>query len=334
VSEIVRADALRGFRELVVELGGDGEALLSAAGIAPAALDDGDCYISFRAVIDVVECAAAALKCPDFGMRMARRTGVDMLGPIAVAVRNAATAREAFAVTQRFMHFHNPSARLDMARFDAVNDFIGVSLVMRRPPRYAQVIERGVARSHAFLTMACGEVYRPAQVWFAHEPVSPLAVYRDVFGVTPSFGMAESGLIVPRALLDTMRPDANPQLRRMAEHFLEVVTPAATEAFEPHARAMIARLMRDGACTSTELADAFAMHERTLQRRLKAEGTSFDAIRDEVRRELAQTHLAQRNVPLSHIAEMLGYAEASAFTRACRRWFGEAPREVRRRMAV
>jgi AraC-like DNA-binding protein len=334
VSEIVRADALRGFRELVVELGGDGEALLRDSGIDPDQLNDGDRYISFRSVIRVVERAAAALKCPDLGMRMARRTGVDMLGPIAIAVRNAATAREAFAVTQRFMHFHNPSARLRMGRFDAANDFIGMALAMRRPPRHGQVIERGVARSHAFLAMACGDAYRPAQVWFSHKPISPLAVYRDVFGVMPSFEMGESGLVVARALLDTARTNTNAQLRRMAEHFLESVTPAVTEALEPHARAMIARLMRDGACTSTDVADAFAMHERTLQRRLKAEGTSFEAIRDDVRRELAHGYLAQRNIPLAHVAELLGYAEASAFTRACQRWFGQAPRNVRKALAA
>jgi AraC-like DNA-binding protein len=217
---------------------------------------------------------------------------------------------------------------LRITRFDAANDFIAMALVMRRPPRHAQVIERGVARSHAFLAMACGDAYRPAQVWFMHEPVSPLAVYRDVFGVTPSFGMAESGLIVARTLLDTVRTDTNLHLRRMAEHFLASVTPAATEALEPHARAMIARLMRDGACTSTDVASAFAMHERTLQRRLKAEGTSFEAIRDDVRRELAQAYLAQRNIPLAHVAEMLGYA------RACQRWFGQAPREVRKTLAA
>jgi AraC-like DNA-binding protein len=120
----------------------------------------------------------------------------------------------------------------------------------------------------------------------------------------------------------------------MAEHFLESVSPAATEALEPHARAMVARLMRDGACTSTDVADAFSMHERTLQRRLKAEGTSFEAIRDDVRRDLAHGYLAQRNIPLAHVAELLGYAEASAFTRACQRWFGQAPREVRKALAA
>lgn len=97
---------------------------------------------------------------------------------------------------------------------------------------------------------------------------------------------------------------------------------------------MIARMMRDGACTSTDLAAALAMHERTLQRRLKAEGTSFEVIRDDVRRELAQAYLAQRNIPLAHVAEMLGYAEASAFTRACQRWFGQAPRDVRKTLGA
>jgi AraC-like DNA-binding protein len=337
VSEIVRAEALRGFRELASELGGDGDALLRASGIDPAALADGDSYISYRRVMIVVERAAAALNCPDFGLRMAQITGAGMLGPLSVAMYNAETVRDAMAIARRFFHFHNPSVVIGLARFDDACDFISLEVRMRRPPKHPQTFERGVATVHSFLGAVCGGAYKPREVRFTHAALSPLAVYRAVFGVTPIFEAPEAGIVLVRTLIDAPQKGSNPQVRRIAEHFLESVAPPAARADDvltPRARQIIARLMRSGEFAQADVARAFGLHERTLQRRLKAEDTSFEALRDEARRDWAQALLAQRNVPLSHIAEVLGYAEASAFTRASQRWFGASPREVRRRVAA
>jgi AraC-like DNA-binding protein len=335
VSEIVRADALRGFREIVAELGGDGDVMLREAGIDPAALADGDTYLSYRRVIILVERAAAALNCPDLGLRMAERTGAGMLGPLSVAMHNAETVRAAIILAQRFFHFHNPAVAVALSRVDADTALISLDVQMRRAPRHPQTYERGVATLHSFLAAVCGEAYQPKEVRFHHAQLSPMARYRAVFGIAPTFNAPESGVVLARALVDAPLVGANPQLRRIAEHFLESVAPpaAADDALAPRARVIVARLMRLGDFAQPDLARSLALHERTLQRRLKAENTSFEDIRDDVRRELAQTYLAQRNIPLAHIAEMLGYAEPSAFTRASQRWFGQAPRDVRKKLA-
>lgn len=337
MSEIVRAEALRGFREVAGELGGDGDALLRASNIDPAALADGDAYLSYRRVINVVERAAAELKAPDFGLRMAQKTGAGMLGPLSVAMYNAETVRDAITIAQRFFHFHNPAVIISLARFDDVCDFINLDVRMRRPPKHPQTFERGIATLHGFLGTVCGAAYKPREVRFTHAPLSPLPVYRAVFGVTPTFEAPECGIALMRTLIDAPQMGSNPQVRRIAEHFLESVAPPATHAEDliaARARQIIERLLRAGEFEQGDVARAFGLHERTLQRRLKAEGTSFETLRDEARRDWARNLLGQRNVPLSHIAEVLGYAEASAFTRASQRWFGASPREVRRRVAA
>jgi AraC-like DNA-binding protein len=336
VSEIVRAEALRGFREIAAELGGDGDALLREHNIDPAALTDSDAYLPYRRVIAVVEHAASVLNAPDFGLRMAERTGAGMLGPLSVAMHNAETVRDALAVAQRYFHFHNPSVVIGVVASGAEHDFIGLDLKMHRPPRCPQTYERGVATIHRFLGAVCGAAYRPMEICFKHAAPSPLATYRAAFGIAPSFGAPNAGVAVTRALIDMPLAGSNAQLKRIAEHFLETAAPpsAATGAVAPRTRAIIARLMRIGDCAQADVANALGLHERTLQRRLKAEDTSFETLRDDVRRELAQAHLAQKNVPLAHIAEMLGYAEPSAFTRACQRWFGAAPRDVRKQMSA
>jgi AraC-like DNA-binding protein len=307
---------------------------MRGAGIDPAALKDPDSYIPYRRVIAVIERAADVLNCPDFGMRLGERSTADVLGPLSVAMHHAPNAREALALAQRYMHFHNPALFLSVSRLDGEDDFVRLDLRMRGAERHPQPSERGVVVLHRFLTTLCGAAYKPKEVCFVHEPVSPLPVYRAMFGIVPHFGAPESGIAVARALLDRPQLNHNAQLRRIAEHYLETVAPRPPEgdAIAGSARAVVLRFMRAGGCTQEDLANALGLHERTLQRRLKAEDTSFEALRDDVRRELAQSYLAQKDVPLSHIAEMLGYAESSAFTRAARRWFGETPRDVRRRM--
>ena len=74
------------------------------------------------------------------------------------------------------------------------------------------------------------------------------------------------------------------------------------------------------------------IHPPTLQRRLQAEGTSFEKIKDDMRREIAESLLLQPKVSLSQIALMLDYADLSTFSRSCRRWFGESPSVVRKRI--
>ncbi|MGA9277007.1 helix-turn-helix transcriptional regulator [Ilumatobacter sp.] len=78
------------------------------------------------------------------------------------------------------------------------------------------------------------------------------------------------------------------------------------------------------------MADRLAMHPRTVQRRLTAEGTSFEILVDDVRREIVAHHLRDTDLPLSRLATMAGYSEQSSLTRGCKRWFGATPTRCRR----
>ena len=72
------------------------------------------------------------------------------------------------------------------------------------------------------------------------------------------------------------------------------------------------------------------MSERTFARRLAAEGLSFRAILDELRRDLAVGYLEETQLQISQIAWLLGFHQPSAFSHACRRWTGKSPMDFRR----
>jgi AraC-like DNA-binding protein len=91
--------------------------------------------------------------------------------------------------------------------------------------------------------------------------------------------------------------------------------------------------MRHDNASVQDVALMLNVHPRTLQRRLTEEGTTFEKMRDDVRREMAQAHLANDVVPLAQVAHILGYANQSVLTRSCLRWFGKTPLQVRQQIA-
>jgi AraC-like DNA-binding protein len=94
-------------------------------------------------------------------------------------------------------------------------------------------------------------------------------------------------------------------------------------------RGVVLQLMGSEACSNTQVAAALHLHPRTLHRRLKAEGRTFQEIKDEVRRDVALYYLQRTDVDLTHIAQRLGYAEHSVLTRSCARWFSASPSRLR-----
>jgi len=95
-------------------------------------------------------------------------------------------------------------------------------------------------------------------------------------------------------------------------------------------------LLLGGRSSGDEVAQILSMHRRTLNRRLRAQGTTFQEILDEVRFEAARQLLDTTSISLTDIAASLGYTESSAFSRAFQRWSGTTPtrRRLRHRMEL
>jgi AraC-like DNA-binding protein len=91
----------------------------------------------------------------------------------------------------------------------------------------------------------------------------------------------------------------------------------------------ISSLLPHGRVLTEDVARGLGMSRRTLARKLAAEGTSFNEILQDLRRDLAVRYLDDRKLHVSKIAWLLGFHEVSAFTHAFRRWTGQAPSELR-----
>jgi|CXWL01.1.fsa_nt_gi AraC-like DNA-binding protein len=330
-ADLVRADTWRGFRELVMRWGGDPDAILRQAGVDPEAIRNPDTYLPYTAMMRSFEIAAERVGRADFGLTIGQVQGEGVLGPVSVAAQNCETARAGIECAARFASFHNRALKLAIDPMPGRDDdLVWQDVLLPDLPPHVQQTERMISYQHKTLSRMAGESYAPVEVWFQHARKSPLDVYVGVFGVAPMFGKPKNGIVVARATLDAPQPGRSAHLRRTAMQYLESLSAGASVS--ERVRAALQAMLRAGSGAQSEVAEALSLHERTLQRRLKEEGVSFEDVRDGVRREMAEGLLAQRDIPISHIAEMLGYAESSVFTRSCRRWFGEPPRGVRKRL--
>ncbi len=85
-------------------------------------------------------------------------------------------------------------------------------------------------------------------------------------------------------------------------------------------------------CSNDRVALSLGLHPRTLHRRLADEGTSFQRIKDEVRRDILHYYIEQTDLDFSTISEKLGFSEQSVMTRSCNNWFGASPTRLRARL--
>jgi AraC-like DNA-binding protein len=172
-------------------------------------------------------------------------------------------------------------------------------------------------------------------VRFVHRcPTSP-APYVRHFGCPVTFGAEHDQLELPAALLDAPARNADLQLGAVLEeharHLLDELP--AGDPLLGAARSELRAALSRGAPSIGGLARALHMSERTLRRHLAARGTSYQALLEELREELACHWVARTRDGFDAIAERLAFADSTTFFRAFKRWTGTTPSQFRARAA-
>lgn len=332
-----RARGLLGFAELVAECGGESHALLRRAGISPELLLTPEATLPHHKLVELLEISARALNVSDFGLRLAGKQGISVLGPVALIVQHASTVAEALAAVSRYIQYHSPGAstRLDPAESDRHNGHEEMACwryELQLPPgaERRQNTELAYAIALRFLALASGAELKHWRIHFAHANGLTPSQYRRHLGCTVRLGQAFDALYFPKTILDAPIDAADPVLLETAQRYVSHVIARSPLDLALQVKTLIVRQLAVGGCTLPRIARQLAMSSGTLQRHLRAQGVSFDEIANHVRKDKALEYLCHTALPLAHIASLLGYVEASSFNRSCRRWFGDTPLKVRR----
>ncbi|QLY30614.1 AraC family transcriptional regulator [Nocardia huaxiensis] len=330
---VIRSAGLRGFRATVAELGGNAEELVGACGLPVAALDTDDLLVPDQAVGAVLELAAQRLDCPDLGLRMAYRQDLDMLGPLALAIRNSPTLADVLACTSRYLFVHARSLSLTMEPDPyADRGVIALCYGVTAPglPTPVQGTDLGLAFVHRAIRRLVGDRYGLRSVELPYRPPATLAAYEEFFGAPVRIERSAALLRVPASLANRPLSGGDENLHRLALAFLAEQSGGPSIATAPRVRTALQKLLGTTAPEIGSVARLLTVHPRTLQRRLAAEGTSFAALLDDVRREEARRYLTTTDMPMSQVASLIGLSEQATLTRCCQRWWGVTPSAVRK----
>jgi AraC-like DNA-binding protein len=328
---LIRGTALLGFPELVAELGYHAETFLLAAGIERASVGDPDAFISYRAAIDLLESASQTTGSADLGRRLATRQGIDILGPVGVAARTAPTVGAALAAVGHYLSVYSPAitTTVEPAPSPSQARFV-FTIMLDRLPEHGQAIELSLGVALRILRLLIGRHYSPVTVHLPHSPIGPRRGYTQYFGTRVRFDEPFAGFTINR--VDLARPlQSDSEVHTIVQRYLRSVAPAHGDELCEPVRRMIRRMLPAGGPALEPIATQFAMHPRTLQRRLADEDATFAGLVEEVRRDVVVHYLRTTQLPLSQLAAVAGYSEQSALTRSCQRWFGSSPSAYRRR---
>jgi|GEM_PF-79286 len=313
-------------------VGLDTAEVLRCANLSVSDLQDPDARIAVEAQDRIWVVITRAVGSMRFAEAAAERCGPQSLGVAGLIMAASANVQDAGLVLDRYRHLVGPD--YVAPRFQCRHQSLA-ELVFAVPPELGRRRERGEVSALSALRVArqiTGIDWRPIEVRFQHSKPADAADYDTWFGCPVRFGATETAVVLPVDFQyqPLARADAGlvAYLDRHAKSLLEQESPVSS--FGYMVRSTLCGLLRNRATSAAEVARKLGTSERSLQRYLRSEGTTYEDILDDTRRALAIEHLNDRSLSLGEIATLLGYSEASPFTRAFRRWMGITPREYRR----
>jgi len=332
VTAVIRAGALRGYAELVRELGSRPEPLLKQCRIAPASLQDEDTLIPLPAQLRLLELTAQRLRVRDFGLRLGLRQDIGILGPLSLAMQHAPNFGEALRCGSRRLFVHTQAVSFSLVplgRLAADPLELRVAMTESRLGPTRQFMDQCLALVDRIAAFLAPDRYRPLAVHLDHQPQAPLQAYQRAFGAPVRVAQPHAAVLVERRLLAVPLRTVNHVLRKMAFDYLDARYADPDKPVSARVRLVLSHALGAEDASRAWVAQTLAMHPRTLQRHLDREGGSFDRLRDEVRRETVLRYLRSSRLPMTQVAALAGLSQSSALTRCCLRWFGRTPTAVR-----
>jgi AraC-like DNA-binding protein len=321
---------VRALLDVTERAGGSRERFLSVAGLDPSQLADGDARLSLEAYERVLRAALEASGDPAFGIRMGKHASLVMFDVIGPLSEHASTLRHAIESIVRYSRLlaagYEPQLleaettallRFSPLRGDAptarlTTEFVMTALWRTLPKTLSDVAEMNV--------------------FFAHSAPEYLAEYEHVFGDAAHFGCAFTEIAFPRTWLDRERPYQRPDLYALLETQAERTLGRLERdvALSERIQQLLAAHDQRSVPTMDDAARALHVSVRSLRRRLREEGVSYDALVERSRMTTAKRLLERPGATIQQTAFAMGFATPVAFHRAFKRWTGMTPKQYLR----
>jgi AraC-like DNA-binding protein len=309
----------------LTERGIDAEALFRRAKVSYAELDDPNARYPLAAVHRLWALADEVTRDPCFGLDVGRAWHPTSFHALGYAALASATLREALGYVVRYARVVNSGARVDLVdRGGEIMLTLGRGF---REPAFAPFVsdspvQAGLAAIVVLCRQARGHAVDLRRVTLEQDERNGAhARMQGFFGCPVVFGAGENALVFRPEELDAPLSSANAVLAQINARALEdYLARLESPALSDRVRARLVRSLPAGNVEQSAMARTLNMSLRSMQRKLNREGTSFRALLDDTRRQLARQYLGDATMSLAEVAYLLGFSEASSLARAMRRW--------------
>jgi AraC-like DNA-binding protein len=305
------------------------DSLLRKAGLSRQQLNDRNIRIHVRKQVLFLNLVAQALGDPLIGLHLSQMFDLRMAGLLYYVPASSETLGEALQRVSRYSSIVNEGIKLTFRSKKSIGlsfDYVGI-------PRHQDVHQMefwvtALVRAARQITNQNLPVHG---VCFTHKRVA-VPEMNTFFGSRVTFGADIDELTFSLDYRKAPIVNADPYLNEILVEFCEETLmrrKVRRSSFGSKVENAIAVLLPHGKAQVRDVAQKLGLTQRTLSRRLATEGLTFAKVRQTLRADLADRHLADKDLSISEIAWLLGYQDVSGFSSAFKRWTGKAPRAIR-----
>jgi AraC-like DNA-binding protein len=301
--------------------GGDPDSIFSDAGLDATVLADPGQRISYDSLLLALQLTSERTGCRHFGLFAGQSWHLADLGLLGEIMRNSPRVESALQELVLHQHINSDGTLAFMVQRGVIVD-LGYAAYAAFPPSMLHMYDAVMAAATNFMRELCGPNWNPLMVMLQHSRPADIGPYHRFFKAPVHFDSDFCALRFHSATLEQ-------PLNRASDSALVAAKARAIAigrpSFSDTARRSLRTLLIYGRASGADLALSLAVHRRTLDRMLAAEGLTFQQVLDEVRFSMARELLLQSNLAIADIAPALGFQDQVAFFRAFRRWAGTTP---------
>lgn len=303
--------------------------VLAGTGLQETELNDPQMIVTGQQELQLIRNLIARLPhIPALGLQIGARYHFTTFGVLGFAIVSSSSMRHALDLALQYFHLTFAFTRFLVSDNDTQTTIrIDDSEVPEDVRRF--IVERDAA---ALITVQRDFVNEPIIVALnvAFPPPDNIQIYVDIFGVIPQFDMSFHYAVMDRAAMESPLRLSNQLALHVAETQCREILNSRKSASGLSSKVRELLISKQGHIpTMDTVAAALNLTSRTLRRRLEEEGTTYIQLREEIREALAEQYLRLSHQSIEQISEWLGYAEATSFINAYKRWTGQTPHAFR-----
>lgn len=310
------------------------QAILQAAGFDEDLLKDPGAWIPLSTAEKLLHAAVDIAHTPLFGLDFSRHVTSAEFGVLGFLTENCASLRDIFDITIRYEILVSDIGRTSL-RYEPGVTLCCFDCKSSDPLFVREVTEHILGSWLRHLRLIDHPDWPLLEVRLRHAPPEQaelMARYEAIFQAPVRFNQDMSGFVISNPAMNYPLRHANAQLQEVLEtHARDMLQKRNTNPnVIDQARSQLRRLLLQGNPSREALAEHMGVSGRHLHRLLEKAGSSYRALFDELRFELAQTYLQDGTLSVDAVAQRLHFQESQSFIRWFRTLAGKTPNEFRK----